>query len=285
MDIARASAPDWEDRLAAWARAAAVVLTGLALGAAVGSALIWSMPATLPGTEGALELAAQITPEPPASIDGAGAPARVPHEEWPVDGFWNTLLLGHNSEENVLSVNWLYPPGHATTAPPALADVEASLRAGGWTVDGTAPLTAHDSALSIEILDDPGHRELTVRVRPYPTPAAPMIAAALAGAGIALPWLVWRRRLMARKGTGGTRIGVAGVLLLAPGAIAVYAAGGESGWWGEGAANLWESARFYVDIMPLGLFMNAGAVLLAVDAILLLVRPEGWRRDEVVLAA
>ncbi|GIG67489.1 hypothetical protein [Phytomonospora endophytica] len=285
MDLQRAWADDWETRLSAWARAVAVLLTGLALGAAAGSALVWSAPATLPGEQGTRELAAQITSAPPTTVDQAGAPARLPHEDWPVDGFWNHLLLGHNSEPNVLTADWLSPPGHTNPDLPSLAEIEASLRAGGWIIDGTTPLTAHDSSLAIAIRGDPGRLELAVRVRPYPTPAAPLIAAALAGAGIALLWLLWRRHLLACKGRPGAKVGVVGMVLLVPSTLAVYAAGGESGWWGEDAANLWESARFYVDITPFGLFMNAGVILLVTDAILLLVRPRGWRPDEIVLAA
>lgn len=66
------------------------------------------------------------------------------------------------------------------------AAVEAALRADGWTIDLGEPLTAHRADLAIEVRDDTGHRELAVTVRPDPTPALPVIAAGLAGAGIAL---------------------------------------------------------------------------------------------------
>lgn len=285
MDMERALKEDWEKRFAVWARAIAVVLIGLALGAAAGSATVWSIPARLPDNARALELAALVTPEAPDSVDGADGPSRVFHEDWPVDGFWNHLLLGHNSEPGVLSVDWLSAPIHPAVARPSLTEVEATLRADGWTVDGLDPLTAHKGGLTIKVRDDIGHRELAVTARPDPTPALPVIAASLAAAGIALAWLLWRRRLMARRRVAGGRVGVAGTLLLMPSTLAVYAAGSNDGWWGEGAPDLWQYARFYVDIMPFGLLMNAAILLLAVDAVLLLVRPKGYGRDDIVLAA
>lgn len=285
MDMKRALEEDWEKRFAVWARAVAVVLIGLALGAAVGSATVWSIPPRLPDTARALELAALVTPEAPASVDGADSPSRVSHEDWPVEGFWNHLLLGHNSEPGVLSVHWLSAPNHPAVARPPLTDVEAALRARGWTIDLVDPLTAHKADLTIEVRDDAGHRELSVTTRPDPTPALPVIAVALAGAGIALAWLLWRRRVMTRKGVTRGRVGTAGTLLLIPSTVAVYAAGSNDGWWGDGAPDLWQFARFYVDLVPFGLLMNAAVLLLAVDAVLLLVRPRGYGRDDIVLAA
>jgi len=114
---------------------------------------------------------------------------RALREDWPVDGFWNHLLLGHNSEPGVLSVYRLSAPAHPAAVRPPLTDVEAALRADGWTIDGLEPLTAHKADLAIEIRDDTGHRELALTARPDPTPALPVITAGLAGAGIALMWL------------------------------------------------------------------------------------------------
>ncbi|MEV0645367.1 hypothetical protein AB0I28_08890 [Phytomonospora sp. NPDC050363] len=285
----------WEAKSTSWTRAIAVVLAAIALGAAAASAMVWSVPERLPDTARALEIMALVTEVPPAEAPEGGGPSLVPQEDWPINGWWNTLLLGESSQRNAMYISWPdHPPFPADDeARRALfAEAEETLLADGWTIDrrpggegvnADHALVAHKDTAEVEVRAD-FTLSVDIYSRPHPTPAAPVIAGALAGGALALAWLVWRRRFAARHGVPAGRAGVVGAVMLIPSSCAVYFAAADSGWWGDGAPDLWEGARFYIPGMPFGLLMNVAFVLFIVDAVLLVTRARRSRRDNVLAA-
>ncbi|GIG67488.1 hypothetical protein [Phytomonospora endophytica] len=276
--------PEDAHRIYGWVRVAVVGVVGLALGAALASGLVWSRPEKLPDRERIAEIAALVYPVAPEWIGGEDSPGTVPHEDWPMEAWWQKLFFGHSDQGGVAGASWSDAEIAATDAIAyqRLVDAEAALRTAGWTIDGYGDalrrvdgtptpddiLTAHQGQVEV-VLDSYGGEtpSLSIYPLPYPTPAAPVLACAAAGLVVASAWLFLRRRHRRRHRIDAGLTGPVGVAFLVPSALAVtvsFIGGG----WGVGAADLWQAARFPLPVLPLGALMNIGLLLLLVDAYL-----------------
>ena len=276
-----------------WVSAVVVALIGIALGMAAGSGLAVAArePVRMPSHDELVAIGALVFPHPVEAVWGEEALAREPQEDAPMRRWWEKILLGYQGQDASAGVSWSgneYITESDEVAYQRLRDAEAAFRGAGWTVDGYRDgVTRVDGVPTYDDVLDVHRGDVAVEVTSYggtepvvyvyssanPVPAVAVIAGGVVGLAVAAGWLLWRRRYAARA----TAAGVVGVALMAPSAAAVWIAALVTGAWGGSAAYLLEEARATFPF-PLGAVLNAGLVLVVVDAVLVRRRAKARAR-------